>query len=220
MNRYRRMSAATLLPAVLALLGCGGSSRPESRVRSDPGTTTTAAARSPGTDAWSALRRPFATETLREGERCPVSVFHSHMGDFTNLLGNGPLYPSIAHHGLLRPVPVKRTVFRRVAPSDLFVDKTLWSAAPAFRGRALIRLARLDGSSGEARLHYDANGEITGALSRELRLASSSGGRSQLGWHNWATATFVPSSGCYVFRVDTSEGSQEIVFRVQVRTRA
>jgi hypothetical protein len=167
--------------------------------------------------AWSALRRRYRIPAVDTGRACPVSRSHARLSDFTHLLGGGPLYPSIARHGLLRPVPVSKTIFANVASPALYVDKTLWVAPPSFVGRALVRLARLDGQRGPAGFYIPSRTARVRRPSGELHLVSSAGGRSQSGWRNWPTSTFVSRSGCFGFRVDTEHSSQEIVFRVRTR---
>lgn len=129
-------------------------------------------------------------------------------------LGDGPVY--VAFRGiprLLDAFPARRV---GLAPSSWRAGRVVWIGRPGYRGRVLVRGARVDGRgrlgfgekatpSSELRLparHWD---ERSPALRRWQRA-------SQKGWRFAISHLRVRANGCYAVQIDGHSFSDVIVF--------
>jgi hypothetical protein len=131
------------------------------------------------------LDRPLRLPRVLRGAKCPTSRVSRAAPDAGATLGRGPAYP------VLMDVHAG-------------ANKTLWAVRPSYRGPLLIRGGELDGH-GVLRFW-------PGRLRRLWWRGLWREERRQ--WRYGATATLVPSPGCYAFQVDGTTFSRRIVFDV------
>lgn len=140
------------------------------------------------------------------GERCPVSPIDERVDwESANIfggpgIGRGPVYPGLGADGGKFAV---RDQFH-----GWFAGKLFWYADPSYRGRALVRGRRLDGSGSLGFIKRNK-------LKPEFRFGPNdtvswdgqpSGSRGQ------PTFTAVSASGCYGVQIDGTSFSRTVVF--------
>jgi hypothetical protein len=161
-------------------------------------------------DGFAALRRPLQLPRLAPGEACPTTEPHYVVGGVAPGLGAGPVYRIGDTTTTFEYPPAKNSGF---AGSSWGGEKTLWVAAPRYRGPVLIRGSQLDGPN-ELRFNHG-----DGAASRELRLpvneswAGDTG--SSKGWRYFPSYTRLRASGCYAYQLDGTSFSEVIVFKAE-----
>src|SRR5712691_2521072 len=144
-------------------------------------------------DPWGELAaRPLILPFIAPGAACPISRSRTIPGTAPGA-GDGPIYP-------VGSSPL------RSSPEG---NKVLWTAAPEYKGPALIRGARIDGT-----------GTITfGAGAADLRFPVTTGvtsDHSSLGWRDLPSDVRIPASGCYAYQVDGLGFTTIIVFEARV----
>jgi hypothetical protein len=129
------------------------------------------------------LERPLRLPRVLHGASCPISRVSRAAPGVGATLGRGPAYPVLVD-------------------VHAGANKTLWAVRPSYVGPLLIRGRRLDGHGvlrfwpGRLRRMW-----WRGVWPEERRR-----------WRYGATATLVPSPGCYAFQVDGASFSERIFF--------
>jgi len=160
---------------------------------------------------WAKLHRPFHLPRVAPGAACPVShidrrVDWQHISIFGGSgIGRGPVYPGLGSSGgLLTATPDAQH------GGPWAGGKVFWYVRPSYRGRALVRGRRLDGSQ---RLGF--NGRRLPA--RELRIERSmtvSWQGQPPGSRGIPSRVRVRASGCYGVQIDGTNFSRVVVFQV------
>jgi len=160
---------------------------------------------------WAKLRRPLHLPRLARGAGCPVSRIDRRL-DWKGVnifggsgIGRGPVYPGLGSSG-----------GRLTATPDAqyggpwAAGKVFWYVRPSYRGRALIRGQRLDGSQ-----WLGFNGRRLPA--RELRIERG----VTVTWEGQPPGSRgIPSDvrarvpGCYGVQIDGGSFSRVVVFTV------
>lgn len=146
---------------------------------------------------------PLRLPALAAGQPCPVSQPTTPGNGQAPLLGDGPVRLALAS--------ADGTVFFEGTPGgDWKAIDVLWTAAPDFTGRVLVRGARLDGPD---ELGF---GDPADPL-RELQIGSESAQPSRIdGRSVLATTTVrVKAAGCYGLQIDTEGLSSIVVFEAK-----
>jgi hypothetical protein len=162
-------------------------------------------------DPWARLHRPLRLPRLAPGATCPVSPADRRV-DWERItifggsgIGRGPVYPALGSSG-----------GRLAATPDVLYGspwaggKVFWYVRPSYRGRALIRGHRLDGSQ---RLGF--NGRRLPA--RELRIergVTASWDGQPPGSRGIPSSVRVRAPGCYGVQIDGTTFSRIVVFTV------
>ncbi len=165
-------------------------------------------------DPWTALERPLHLPSVATGSRCPVS--RPGKANFLRYgvavgIGPGPAYPV----GFRQPGTTLTWI--APAPTNAFAgsgwggEKVLWFVTPGYRGRVLVRGARIDGD-GELRFGNGAD------PAPELRIPTGrpkafEPGIKLVGQRYLPSVTRLRSPGCYAYQVDGTTFSRVIVFR-------
>jgi hypothetical protein len=162
---------------------------------------------------WAKLHRPLHLPRLAAGAPCPVSRIDRRI-DWERVkfpgspgIGRGPVYPGLGSSG-----------GRLTATPDVQYGgpwaggKVFWYVRPSYRGRALIRGHRLDGSQS-----LGVNGGRRPA--RELRIERG----ITVSWEGQPSGSRgIPSSvrarspGCYGVQIDGTTFSRVVVFSLEV----
>jgi hypothetical protein len=167
----------------------------------------------PDKDSWASLRRPLRVPRISAGT-CPRTRGGRAAPDAGITLGRGPAYPAL---GMPAAPPDRRGV---VDVSDDVVNhsfqfhKTLFAVAPKYRGRVLVRGAKLGGP--RIRFHTGApvtSNHIGGTVRREYRFAR--GGEARKGWRYGVGDSVLHGAGCYFFQFDGSSFSRTVIFEVR-----
>ena len=167
------------------------------------------AAPSASAGSWADLYRPLSLPDLEAGEACPVSpvdasVDWKSMGIFgSSGLGPGPVYPGLGATG-------GELIANQRVSGGLVAGKLFWYASPSYRGKALLRGRRLDGTGG---MRFSELGPFRPALRM--------GPRDSI-WRNrpdrgLPSAVAVPAGGCYGVQIDGKRFSRTVVFSAVVR---
>jgi hypothetical protein len=158
-------------------------------------------------DPWTTLRRPLRIPHIPAGSSCPLTQIVHRSGQSISL-GAGPAYPVGLGRTrtLLFLYPVQRS--QTWYPSRWSGNKVLWTIAPRYGGRLLIRGRQLDGPN---LLRFEDGAEPL----RELRLPPG-GPTSVSGYRDIPSFTRVRAPGCYAWQVDGTTFSRVIVFRAAV----
>jgi hypothetical protein len=168
-------------------------------------------------DPWARLHRPLHLPTVASGAPCPVSgVGEEDFGKYgvADGIGAGPAYAvGFSQPGSVLSFdypPDERTVF---AGSRWSGQKVLWFVSPSYRGRVLIRGARLDAND---TLRFE-DGKVPPT---ELRIPIGSRGGNPPGYklvgqRYRPSFTRLRAPGCYAYQVDGTSFSRVIVFRAE-----
>jgi hypothetical protein len=158
--------------------------------------------------------RPLKLPSLRPGESCPTSSGNRDLvrretyifGNELPWFGRGPVFVALAWHDSSdnRAGFSLRHVTR---VGDAYKVKTPWISEPSFAGPIMIRGRALDEE--ESVLEFDVSGE---GRHRSLRLMAPNTQRAGV-WSFWASSMWVPGPGCYGVQLDTSSGTQVVVFQ-------
>lgn len=160
---------------------------------------------------WSKLRRPLHLPVVAPGVRCPVSHvdrrvpwgrLHIYGG-----LGAGPVYPVIGTRSA-----VLNTTKDTQYGSQWQGQKVFWYVAPTYRGRVLIRGARLNGPG---RLGFNGARIPNGELRIEPFDTVSWSGQPRHS-RGIPSAVRALSSGCYGVQVDGTTFSNVLVLQVDI----
>jgi hypothetical protein len=193
--RHRRTFALCLLMVL------GGCQAGETSATNSP-STGVSAGESAATDPASGLRRPWAHPTVSP-KACPVTTTVEQPDPgLAPLLGSGPARAAGLGPG---------AVLEYLAPAEggNWLDKTwggqkvLWAIDPATQGPVLIRGRRID-APGDLAFEDPPMAEL-------LLNTSTYEGRSG-GWKDNPSFTRLRAPGCYVYQVDTRDGTWSIVF--------
>jgi hypothetical protein len=161
---------------------------------------------------WAPLRRPLHIPAIATGTQCPTTTARGTIGQRgavdapqAKAFGSGPAFPmgliDENEEAILELTwPVSNNDYPGWAGT-----KVLWTI-PRYTGAVLIRGRQLDGN-GE--LGFDLGPQWTWTILPELRLTGP-----EFGLH--PAATFVHSSGCYAYQVDTFRRSYLIFFQARV----
>jgi hypothetical protein len=157
-----------------------------------------------------ALRRPLHLPILDPGQGCPTTRGHTYANDLFGgiALGVGPVRPLIAVRKKHDAAPALEGVLRFYpfyADRSWHSLKTLWFAAPSYRGPVLIRGRQLDGS------HVTVFGEQPTIVDPLLRAGPTANGRD--GFREWPGASYLRKPGCFAWQVDGLTFSNLIVFK-------
>jgi hypothetical protein len=156
---------------------------------------------------WAQLEaRPLRLPSLAPGVPCPVSASAMFAGSATAAAsGDGPLFA----------VTGGDAIALGVAGADgLRGGKVLWIARPEYKGIALIRAARLDGSSdilftaGRKTLQFE--------LDTRTRAGDATSG-SALGWRYLPSTVYLVGAGCYGFQIDMPDGAAFVTLAAKVQ---
>ncbi len=157
------------------------------------------------------MLRPLRLPRPRPNEPCPAD--HGRLtSDFAPYggvaLGRGPVYANVAI-GRARPV---RNGVMLLRPSyrqgRWYAIKTMWIAAPSYRGPILIRGRQLNGP------HPLGLGDQAPPLAG-LQLPPHTSTNSTKSWRDYPGAAWLRSAGCYGWQVDGTNFSETIVFRAR-----
>jgi hypothetical protein len=162
---------------------------------------------------WAKLHRPLHLPRLARGAPCAVSRIDRHI-DWERVkfpgspgIGRGPVYPGLGSSG-----------GRLTATPDVQYDgpwaggKVFWYVRPSYRGRALIRGHRLDGSQS---LGFNGRRLPARELRIERGIAVSWEGQPP-GSRGIPSSVRVRSPGCYGVQIDGTTFSRVVVFSVEV----
>jgi hypothetical protein len=141
---------------------------------------------------WAGIRRPLRLAPAA-GRPCPLSPAARVAPDAGLALGRGPVYAVVGSHA--GDVSLRGDLVTR----GWYHHKTLWTAAPEYRGPIIVRGRRLD-RPGVVRFDRIRGGE--------LRLPEARSGR----WRYFPSETLVRGPGCYGLQVDGRTFSTRIVF--------
>lgn len=161
-------------------------------------------------------RRELKLPALHPGERCPVSkgsreavphvgyIFCSECLYF----GRGPTYFALLF--LTNPADSIGAINLDNVPyreDGAYSAKTSWVSKADYAGPILARGQRLDGD-GKLRFHFDSRGI------RDLQLAAPRRADSSQ-WSFWPTSLLVPGPGCYGIQIDTTRGTDVVIFEAR-----
>jgi len=156
---------------------------------------------------WARLEaRPLRLPSIATGAPCPVSSSAVIAGSATAAAsGDGPLFA----------VTGGDAIGLGTAGTDgLRGGKILWIARPDYKGIALIRAARLDGSSD---ILFSAGKK---ALQFELDTHTGAGDAtsgSALGWRYLPSTVYLAGAGCYGFQIDMPDGTSFVTLAAKVQ---
>jgi hypothetical protein len=151
----------------------------------------------------SSSERPLKLPTVGVGQPCPVSTTSEPGDGQTALLGDGPVR--------LRLPNAAGSAFFEDAPGGRWKGMdVLWTATPAFTGKALVRGARLDGP-GELGFGDPVEPMHELEIDSATKPAISIDGRSVVA----RTAIRLKVAGCYGIQIDTGERSSIVVFEAK-----
>lgn len=152
------------------------------------------AATSSPSDAWAGLHRPFVEPP--SGDACSVAIGRHLSDKFAPGFGRGPAFAVGGERAIFEVDPA--------TAADGWLDvKVLWVGEPNYRGLVLVR-----GFS----VHGEARVRFSGLQEDELQIDWTK--TTSADWREWASITLVSQPGCYAWQVDTSAGSELIVFKV------
>jgi hypothetical protein len=168
--------------------------------------------------SWGALQqRHLHIPSLRSGTPCPTTPSKQAIPGFSDfLLGNGPVYADFfggnagdSEHSVLRYVDAQSF---EGGTSGWGGQKVLWFIDPAYKGPALIRGERLDGS-GQVRFDSELDEPDLPTAHTLLTALRIFGGGGSSPWPNWASNTRLQMPGCYAYQVDGLGFSYLIIFK-------
>jgi hypothetical protein len=157
------------------------------------------------------LSRPLHLPRIVQGARCPVSrvdrrIPFVHRFGVDVGIGKGPAYPIGLRGGKLELAPAANF------HSKWAGQKVLWLVLPSYRGRVLIRGARIDGAG---RVRFQ-RGDVP-PLSLRIGLHPSGGSPGSpvppRGTRYFPSYTRVRGPGCYAYQIDGTSFSRVVVFR-------
>ena len=146
-------------------------------------------------------------QQLPASSACPVSpqqVAHNLAPQFGSgpAIGTGPIYPLMGE--MQEGVLMYPSSNSQANMGGWAYSKVLWMAKPEVSGDVLIRGQQIDGPN------TIGFGE-SGPPDPELPWQIASGGS---GWASLPSTTQIRAPGCYAYQVDSSNGSEVIVFQV------
>jgi hypothetical protein len=156
---------------------------------------------------WAELHRPLDLPDVAPGVDCPVSSIDQRVDwESANIfgasgIGPGPVYPGLG--GGDGEFPTNSSAGQGWRAGKLF-----WYVSPAYRGRALIRGARLDGAGG---MRFLDRNRLRGEL-RIHRGESVQWSGQPEGSRGIPSGTAIRSSGCYGVQIDGTRFSRTVVF--------
>jgi hypothetical protein len=162
---------------------------------------------------WAKLHRPLHLPRLAAGAPCPVSRIDRRI-DWERVkfpgspgIGRGPVYPGLGSSG-----------GRLTATPDVQYGgpwaggKVFWYVRPSYRGRALIRGHRLDGSQS---LGFNGGRRPARELRIERGITVSWEGQPS-GSRGIPSSVRARSPGCYGVQIDGTTFSRVVVFSLEV----
>jgi hypothetical protein len=162
---------------------------------------------------WAKLHRPLHLPRLAAGAPCPVSRIDRRI-DWERVkfpgspgIGRGPVYPGLGSSG-----------GRLTATPDVLYGgpwaggKVFWYVRPSYRGRALIRGHRLDGSQS---LGFNGGRRPVRELRIERGITVSWEGQPS-GSRGIPSSVRARSPGCYGVQIDGTTFSRVVVFSLEV----
>jgi hypothetical protein len=162
---------------------------------------------------WAKLHRPLHLPRLAAGAPCPVSRIDRRI-DWERVkfpgspgIGRGPVYPGLGSSG-----------GRLTATPDVQYGgpwaggKVFWYVRPSYRGRALIRGHRLDGSQS---LGFNGGRRPVRELRIERGITVSWEGQPS-GSRGIPSSVRARSPGCYGVQIDGTTFSRVVVFSLEV----
>jgi hypothetical protein len=162
---------------------------------------------------WAKLHRPLHLPRLAAGAPCPISRIDRRI-DWERVkfpgspgIGRGPVYPGLGSSG-----------GRLTATPDVQYGgpwaggKVFWYVRPSYRGRALIRGHRLDGSQS---LGFNGGRRPVRELRIERGITVSWEGQPS-GSRGIPSSVRARSPGCYGVQIDGTTFSRVVVFSLEV----
>lgn len=153
-----------------------------------------------------ALKLPL----LRGGEPCPVSPgtigtvpAQSHIFGGDPWYGRGPVYFNWTSAHSPGTDSARFMFAGPPIENGLHRAKTPWVASPSYAGPILIRAQSLDARRIPVRFDNLAERREMNAPNQPAPL-----------WSFWASSLYIPGPGCYGVQIDTSAGTDVVIFEI------
>jgi hypothetical protein len=200
----RRLWPLLLVPLLMACTATPSSAPSARPPTASSGVDASEAAKEAAIEAL--LKRPLRMPTVAPGAPCPVSEVTERSGVVQPAdargLGKGPLYPITFYIGENATLRLGKET---AGPEGLYELKVVWAASAGYRGPAVVRLGRIDGTGrGHVSLFYDSAARRGDAVVFPASEFPS----------DFPSATAVSGPGCYAYQIDGAGLEEIIVFRV------
>ncbi|MDP9818297.1 hypothetical protein [Spirilliplanes yamanashiensis] len=187
---------------MLTLLGAGCTGQDDAAHKSGSGGRAASAPAAPSAevDRYASVRRPWAVAPLAARERCPVTRHRAQPDPrLAGLWGDGPARPA----GLGPGAVLEYMAAAAWKDATWGGAKVLWAVDPAVTGLVLIRGKRLD-APGQVAFEDPPTPELGIDVDRYQGLSG--------GWKDYPSYTRLRAPGCYLYQVDTAQGTSTVVF--------
>jgi hypothetical protein len=160
----------------------------------------------------SSLRNRLALRRLYPNAHCPLTRGHRYSNNQFGgvVLGHGSIQPLVAPNSPQSVEMATEGVLEfdhNPSHHKWYSIKTLWFSRPSYRGPAVIRGRQLDGA------HEIMFGERPSLIDPYLPPGATTNGTG--GFREWPGATWIKAAGCYAWQIDTTDGSELVVFEAK-----